>query len=45
MEEDFGGGQGLTKDCGAKGKRRRSCIIKFISHNILHLSVYFILLW
>jgi hypothetical protein len=23
MEEDFGGGQGLTKGCGAKGIRRR----------------------
>jgi hypothetical protein len=23
MEEDFGGGQCLTKGCGAKGKRRR----------------------
>jgi len=23
MEEDFGGGQGLTKGCGAKGRRRR----------------------
>jgi len=21
MEEDFGGGQGLTKGCGAKGRR------------------------
>jgi hypothetical protein len=24
MEEDCGGGQGLTKGCGAKGRRRRS---------------------
>jgi hypothetical protein len=23
MEEDCGGGQGLTKGCGAKGRRRR----------------------
>jgi hypothetical protein len=23
MEEAFGGGQGLTKGCGAKGRRRR----------------------
>jgi hypothetical protein len=23
MEEDFGGGQGLTKGCGAKGRRIR----------------------
>jgi hypothetical protein len=23
MEEDCGGGQGITKDCGAKGRRRR----------------------
>jgi hypothetical protein len=23
MEEDFGGGQGLTKGCGDKGRRRR----------------------
>jgi hypothetical protein len=23
MEEDFGGGQGLTNSCGAKGRRRR----------------------
>jgi hypothetical protein len=23
MEEDFGGGQDLTKGCGAKGRRRR----------------------
>jgi len=23
MEEDSGGGQGLTKECGAKGRRRR----------------------
>jgi len=22
MEEDFGGDQGLTKGCGAKGRRR-----------------------
>jgi hypothetical protein len=34
MEEDCGGGQGLTKGCGAKGRRRRrrrirGCIQKF----------------
>jgi hypothetical protein len=23
MEEDCGGGQGLSKGCGAKGRRRR----------------------
>jgi hypothetical protein len=23
MEEDYGGDQGLTKGCGAKGRRRR----------------------
>jgi hypothetical protein len=23
MEEDYGGGQGLTKGCGAKGRRRK----------------------
>jgi len=23
MEEDFGGSQGITKGCGAKGRRRR----------------------
>jgi hypothetical protein len=33
MEEDFGGGQGLTKGCGAKGggggrRRRRRYTIK-----------------
>jgi hypothetical protein len=22
MEEDYGGGQGLTKGCGTKGRRR-----------------------
>jgi len=25
MEEDCGGGQGLTKGCRAKGRRRRIC--------------------
>jgi hypothetical protein len=30
MEEDCGGGQGLTKGCGAKGRRR----INIINHEV-----------
>jgi hypothetical protein len=29
MEEDCEGGQGLTKDCGAKGRRKRRRRKKF----------------
>jgi hypothetical protein len=32
MEEDCGGGQGLTKDCGAKGRRRGKL---YASQNII----------
>jgi hypothetical protein len=30
MEEDCGGGQGLTKGCGAKGRRIVVCILIFV---------------
>jgi hypothetical protein len=34
MEEDRGGGQGLTKDCGAKGRRRRRRIYKYMKQDL-----------
>jgi hypothetical protein len=46
MEEECGGGQGLTKGCGAKGRRRRRklSLIRFLyksnSQARWHLVIY-----
>jgi len=45
MGEDFGGGQGLTKGCEAKGRRRRIGITirtYYLETNILCLYRHFL---
>jgi hypothetical protein len=36
MEEDCGGGQGLTKGCGAKGRRNRNIQTVEMFHSHFH---------